>query len=70
MEVNTTARVTDLNSDYLDGYNANALVRIGSCGTGNAPNDDYPCTFTIHAPRPGFVILVGSADVYASDGFD
>jgi hypothetical protein len=63
LAVNTSAWIRRLNADYVDGYQANALVRADGCGHTNAANGtDYECTFKIEAPKPGIVVLAGSAE--------
>jgi hypothetical protein len=64
LAVSTSAWIQKLNADYIDGYQANALVRASGCGHTDAPDGtDYQCTFTIVAPKPGYVVLGGSADL-------
>jgi hypothetical protein len=71
LAVNTSARVPKLNADYVDGYQANMLSRIAECGTDDANNGYYSCVMNMDLPRPGHVLLIGSAETWtATTGID
>jgi hypothetical protein len=66
MVVDTTARVMQLNSDYVDGYSANALTRIWTCSTADAPDDaddNVICTRTFTLARPAYAFMVGGFEM-------
>jgi|SRR5215216_1869683 len=70
MKVNRTTKVTNLNSDQVDGKSANALSRVGEMTTGSSgtiPADGSVVTFgeqlSITAPAAGFVRVNGNVTV-------
>jgi hypothetical protein len=68
--VNTSARIDRLNADYVDGYQADTLTRVGWCGTSTETNGDYHCTIHLNLTRPGFVALAGSVDAWRGSGIE
>jgi hypothetical protein len=63
LEVSNSARIRRLNADYVDGLNANGISRVEGCVTTNVnPDGNFGCDLTFAVPKPGFVLLHGSAE--------
>jgi len=67
MLVNSSTKVTNLNSDQLDGKSADQLLRVSYfAGFSNLANgtSGTVATTTINAPASGFLVIEGGSDVH------
>ena len=63
--VNSAGWVMNFNADYVDGFEANQLVRAGWCGSGDATDGvEYSCSIEISAPTSGVLLMSGSIDFW------
>ncbi len=71
LQVTSRQKVAKLNADLIDGWHANALVRVAFCAIDDAPDyADYECSMRFVAPSEGYVVMSGSVDTWMTTGGD
>jgi hypothetical protein len=64
LKVNSTGLVTNLNVDYVDGFDASDITRVEYGSTTNAPDSGTLVSASITAPTRGWFHISASADTY------